>query len=122
MLIKKNKQLRPGTLIYFTGPDLQNVNQRTRHNVVVKEVYSHWVLGHIVHPGPDNKNIFKISMMNSDLYLQGVYKKEDIIGPVSISEEKEKELNLETLYDKFLAELQKNDNGSNQQNIRINKI
>lgn len=80
MLIKEEYQLKVGDIISFYGNDNQNIKNKKKYDVIVKEIYSHWVLGYILdYEHNDDVNI-KICMSNIDLVMQGIYKVEAIKG------------------------------------------
>lgn len=80
MLIKKEYQLKVGDIISFYGNDNQNINKKKKYDVIVKEIYSHWVLGHILDYEHNDDVVIKICMSNIDLVMQRIYGSEAIEG------------------------------------------
>lgn len=74
MLIKDEYKLQVGSVIKFRGQDLQNISGTKIFDVVVKEIYPHWVLGHILDFENNDDVVLKICMSNVELVMQGIYK------------------------------------------------
>lgn len=80
MLIKKDKQLQKGDIIKFNGDSLQYSGKKKTYDVIVREVYSHWVLGEVLDFEHIDDVVLKVSMTNVELLQQGIYKISDIEG------------------------------------------
>lgn len=80
MLIKKEYQLKVGDIVSFMGQDILNTARKKKYTVIVREIYSHWVLGHILNFENNGSETLKICMSNIDLVMQGIYKTEAIEG------------------------------------------
>lgn len=81
MLIQKEKQLHVGDIITFRGPQPDNLNILTNHEVKVVEIYPHWVLGNIQKPEYiEDGCVMKICMTNVELVNQHIYSKNDVEG------------------------------------------
>lgn len=110
MLIKKEKQLKPGQLIKFNGPCVDDCRKTKLHVVMVKEIYSHWVLGEIIQPVETEGWFPKISMTNVDLLYQGIYDRTDVEGNkvYELTVKENKEENFNSVYAKFVEEAKTN--------------
>lgn len=80
MLIKKDKQLQKGDIIKFNGDSFQYPGKRKTYDVIVRGVYSHWILGEVLDFEHIDDVVLKVSMTNVELVRQGIYKISDIEG------------------------------------------